>query len=96
MKKRTSAQAEVKLMQQAAEFGQPAPPETNNLTALAGQIPAEILLQVAKAVRSGKCLIAVWRIEDMQLLLDRTTIAFPIADFSGAIKLLQKDLNITE
>ena len=72
---------------------QPAPlSPSSDLATLAGQIPAEILQQLAAAVRSGHWLFAVWRVADGRIDMDRTMVDFPNADLDKAVELLSENL----
>ena len=94
MKKKPVAQVDSPVASVASPVAPPTEKPTNDLVTLAGQIPAEILQQVATAVRSGRCMIATWHIDSAEMIqMNRTTIAFPVNDFSRAINLLQQDLD---
>ncbi|WP_397570670.1 hypothetical protein [Schlesneria sp. T3-172] len=51
-----------------------------------------VLNEIEKAASSARWMVAIWRIEDGQLHLDRTTVNFPSDDCNEAIKMLQRDL----
>lgn len=70
---------------------QAAPPEAD-LVALAGQIPAEILLQLAAAVKTGHWLFAIWSVSDGTIHLERTATSFPTVDLSKATDMLAENL----
>lgn len=70
----------------------PAVQPTADLVQLAGQIPVEILQQIATAIASGSWMVAVWRVADGQVHLDRTTISFPNGDLDIAMQLLADNL----
>ncbi len=61
---------------------------TSDLVTLAGQIPAEILQQLAAAIRAGHWLFAVWHVADGRIHLQRTATSFPIADLDKAVSLI--------
>lgn len=44
------------------------------------------------AQRSGKFMVAVWRVEDGKVHLDRKTENFPTDDFGSALQLLRVEL----
>jgi hypothetical protein len=56
--------------------------------------PADVLISLKKAVETGQWLIAVCRIENERLLLDRTAMNFPVADLDLACRLFVE--NVTE
>lgn len=70
----------------------PPTPVTTDLVQLAGQIPAEILQQLATAVEAGSWMVAVWRVADGKVHLDRTMINFPTGDLGMAVQLLGDNL----
>lgn len=63
-----------------------------DLVRLAGSIPAELLQQMDSAIRSGRWLFAVWRIDDGRIHLDRTAVDFPTVDLEKAVQLLSDNL----
>lgn len=63
-----------------------------DLVQLAGQIPAELLQQLADAVRSRHWLFAVWTVSDGQIRLERTAAEFPIVDLDKAVEMLGENL----
>ena len=69
-----------------------APPPTTDLVQLAGQIPAELLQQLAAALQSGHWLFAVWHVGAGTIHLDRTAADFPTADLDRAVSLLAENL----
>ncbi len=44
------------------------------------------------ARKSGRWMIAVWRVEDLKIYYHRTTSAFPEGDFTQAVKMLAADV----
>lgn len=66
-------------------------PETD-LVLLAGQIPAEILQQLAAAVKTGHWLFAVWSVSAGTIHLERTATSFPTVDLSKAAEMLSENL----
>lgn len=69
-----------------------APPPTTDLVQLAGQIPAELLQQMATALQSGHWLFAIWHIAAGTIHLDRTAADFPTTDLDRAVALLAENL----
>lgn len=67
------------------------PPETD-LVSLAGQIPAEILQQLAAAVKTGHWLFAVWSVSAGTIHLERTATSFPTVDLDKATDMLADNL----
>jgi hypothetical protein len=59
---------------------------------LAGQIPAEILQQMAAAVKSGQWLFAVWNIAEGRIHLQRTATNFPTVDLDKSVEMLAQNL----
>ena len=55
-------------------------------------IPANILRQFENAMKSGRWLITVLRVENEKLFLDRTAMNFPTADLDLAIRLIVENL----
>ena len=49
--------------------------------------------QVDTAADTGMWMVAVWRVADSQIHLERTMVNFPAGDRLEAIKLLQRDLS---
>lgn len=70
-------------------------PPTADLVTLAGMIPAELLQQMAAAIRSERWLFAVWNIQQGQIHLERTAVNFPTADLGPAVQLLKENLQQT-
>jgi len=68
-------------------------PETD-LVSLAGQIPAEILQQLAAAVKTGRWLFAVWSVADGMIHLERTATSFPTVDLGKATEMLADNLKL--
>lgn len=56
--------------------------------ALSGDVDAAF----GKAKKSGQWMVGVWRIENNQVILDRTVLNFPIAEMDLAISLLIDNL----
>jgi hypothetical protein len=57
------------------------------------QIPADVRTTLDAAIRSEQWMIAVFRIEDGKLFLDRTAVDFPKVDLDAAIRLVVESLN---
>ena len=55
-------------------------------------VAAEAKEKVERAVKSGSCLIAVFRYKDGTLDLDRVSMNFPFDQISPAFKLLRQNL----
>jgi hypothetical protein len=47
---------------------------------LRAKIPPEIIAQLENACATGKWLIAIWRVEDRRIYLNRTATDFPTTD----------------
>lgn len=63
-----------------------------DLVTLAGQIPAEILQQLAAAVKTGHWLFAVWSVSAGTIHLERTATSFPTVDLGKATDMLAENL----
>ncbi len=63
----------------------------SELLAMAKAIPPEIMQQVHRAVQSGRCLCCFWRIVGQEVVMDRTTIDYPISEIDKSLELLTKD-----
>lgn len=57
-------------------------------------IPAAVVAQLEAAVRTGQWLVAVFRVENEKLFLDRTAMNFPRTDLDLTSRLFVE--NITE
>ncbi|MBS0207075.1 MAG: hypothetical protein JSS49_29715 [Planctomycetes bacterium] len=67
-------------------------PPLTDLVQLAGQIPVELLQQLAAAIQSGQWLFAVWQVSAETIHLDRTATSFPTSDLDRAVSLLAENL----
>lgn len=63
-----------------------------NTTIEDNEIPPGVLDQLDRAAKCGRYLVAVWRIDNGQVLLDTTTNNWPKSDFSTASTLLKSDI----
>jgi hypothetical protein len=49
--------------------------------------------QIDAAAETGMWMVAIWRVADSQIHLERTTMNFPSGDKAEAIKMLQRNLS---
>jgi len=55
-------------------------------------VPKDVLANLETACRSGKWLVAIWRVQDGKVFLDRTATDFPKADLDLAMRLIVENV----
>lgn len=65
---------------------------TTQIASRPKQIPSEVLTNLETACKAGRWLVAVFRVEQEQLFLDRTANNFPKRDIDLAMRLIVEDV----